>query len=731
MILILKNYPVSIRLELINPVLGRDSVFFTRTTFFIKEGFCFVIEALKVKESLEIMKAMIGYFIALRLPLLRIFKQNAFMKNICYYTFSLCLLAVSLSAQQSSVLSIDTVELSTTRLPQKMAETGRNISLVKGVDLKKMSFNSLDELLQYIPVIELQSRNGFGVQADISMRGATFTQVLILLDGMKMNDPLTGHFNGAFPITPAEIERIEVLRGPAAALYGPDAVGGVINIISKAFSPQQAEGLEASGQLSYGDHKLISNWMGFSVKKDRLQIVAGVSSNQSDGERIDEKTFEPTDSTSTTLEGYNNYFDVKTISTALSYQLSDKMTISARSAYDYRDFSARYFYTTSAFDKSTETTRTWWNQVQLNRYHDKGKTDLNVAYKFNTDEFIFSPDFASTNNHETKMLNMQLSHLQRINKQISIHGGLQADRRSIVSNDRGDHEDWHFGAYAMTAYQPLPALTLNASIRLDYDENYDVEVSPQLNVAYQFDPVVIRGSIGRSIRAADYTERYVSTQLENLSPGRSLGNPDLLAEQSWSEELGFDVNVSSNWKLKATGFLRQSSELIDYVATNAKDIERNENLREDADYFLATNITDVSTKGLEIESWYSNKIGNVNLLWIAGYTFLNTTNDDDVVSVYISSHARHLVNTNFVLSTPRFEAAVSGLYKMRDPRAAASINIDLQDQYQLWNLRLEWKIVPEFGFNIQVHNLFDEEYQNILGAPMPGRWIMGGLRFDL
>ncbi len=658
-------------------------------------------------------------------------KESAFMKKINRYLLLLSLLSTNVFAQQSNVLPIDTIELSTTRLPQKMAETGRNISLVEGVDLQKMSFNSLDELLQYIPGIELQSRNGFGAQADISMRGATFTQVLILLDGMKMNDPLTGHFNGAFPVTPAEIERIEVLRGPAAALYGPDAVGGVINIISKAFSPQQAEELEASGQLSYGDHKLISNWMGFSAKKDRLQIVAGVSSNQSDGETIDEKTFATSDTTSTTLGAYNNYFDVKTISTALSYQISEKMTISARSAYDYRDFSARYFYTSSTFDKSTEITRTWWNQVQVNRYHDKGKTDFNIAYKFNTDEFVFSPDFPSTNNHETTMLNMQLSHLHRINDQISIHGGLQADSRSIVSNDRGDHEDWHFGAYAISAYQPMPNLTLNASLRLDYDENYDVEVSPQLNVAYQFDPIVIRGSIGRSIRAADYTERYVSTQLSNLTPGRSLGNPDLLAEQSWSEELGLDVNVANNWKLKATGFLRQSSELIDYVETNSKDILRNDSLQEGQNYFLATNITDVSTVGLEIESWYSNKIGNINLLWIAGYTYLNTTNDEDVVSVYISSHAKHLVNTNFVLSTPKFEAAVSGLYKMRDPRAAASINTDLQDQYQLWNLRLEYKIIPNLGLNLQVHNLFDEEYQNILGAPMPGRWIMGGLRFNL
>ena len=137
-----------------------------------------------------------------------------------------------LSAQDTSSISIDTIQVSITRVPQKITETGRNINVISGLELQKMAFNSLDEALQYLPGIEVQSRNGFGAQADISMRGATFTQVLILLDGLKMNDPLTGHFNGAFPITPAEIDRIEILRGPAAALYGPDAVGGItINCI--------------------------------------------------------------------------------------------------------------------------------------------------------------------------------------------------------------------------------------------------------------------------------------------------------------------------------------------------------------------------------------------------------------------------------------------------------------------------------------------------------------------
>ena len=96
--------------------------------------------------------------------------------------------------------------------------------------------NPLMKCSSLSPGVEVQSRGGFGVQGDIVMRGSTFTQVLILVNGMRLNDPLTGHFNSYIPVSMADIERIEILRGAASAMYGPDAVGGVINIISKTFS---------------------------------------------------------------------------------------------------------------------------------------------------------------------------------------------------------------------------------------------------------------------------------------------------------------------------------------------------------------------------------------------------------------------------------------------------------------------------------------------------------------
>lgn len=642
-----------------------------------------------------------------------------------------CLFLLYLNVWSQTYSGLDTIVVQTTRIPQKALETGRNVSIIDAETIQKMAFTSLDDLLQYIPGIEVQSRNAFGAQGDISMRGATFTQVLVLVDGMKLNDPLTAHFNSYIPVPPAEIERIEVLRGPAAAIYGADAVGGVINIITKAFSSNSSNTNEVSGQINYGENRLVNAQQGFSIKKNRLYLGGGFSMNQSDGALISARTI-ISDADTTVLEGYNNFFNIKTIGFSFGYDFKNDWRLVGRTAYDDRDFSARYFYTTSVFDKSVETTRNWWNQVQLSKTGAASKTDFNLAYRNGTDRFVFSPDFPSTNIHTTKFWNFNVNHLQIINEGLNLNFGAQIDRRSIESTDRGNHNDLHYGIYAMGLFRPLDNLSLSASLRLDYDENYGTEFTPQATASYTLNNLSLRAAAGRSIRAADYTERYVSFNLENLTPGRSLGNPNLAAEQAWSEEIGFDYQVSNAWQLKATAFFRQSSSLIDYVSTNTALIPNNQNLQDGANYFYATNIIEVQTNGFELESWFNYTINEKNsLAWSLGYTYLNTSNEEEVLSVYISSHAGHLLNTNLILDIDVFSIAINGLYKQRTARLASAINASLAPSYQVWNLRMGYQLRPEFGLNFQIHNAFDQDYQDILGAPMPGRWLMGGLQFKL
>ena len=640
--------------------------------------------------------------------------------------FTIVLGAVCFFGHTQKIAWVDTITVDATRLPLPIDQTGRSIAIVNKDQIDLIPATSIDELFQYIPGIEVQSRFAFGVQGDISMRGSTFTQVLVLLDGMKVNDPLTGHFNSNLPVTISEIERIEILRGAAAAIYGADAVGGVINIITKSFTHSSKKRQTINAHIHLGEHKLIETEIGFSHVGEKVSISGGLHSAKSDGEEIPSKTINGSD-----LDAFNTFFDIQSGGLSVGYVFNPSWKLNFRSAYDSRNFNARYFYTTSTFDKSTETVKNWWNQLKLTKIGDSSSTDINMAYKYATDEFIFSPDFPSTNNHVTQFYNFQINHLYQFSDNVLIKGGAQLDRRQIESNDRGNHEDDHAGIYIMGAYVPSDKLSIQLSNRLDFDGNYGTAYIPQLNVSYKISQLGLRASVGKSIRAADYTERFVSTNLANLTPGRSLGKPDLSAEESWSYELGADIQLTKNIGLQGTYFLRKSSELIDYALTNSNDILLNQNLAPGEDYFLASNVSEVSTGGFEVNTMLTKKLGEYSFNASLGYTYLTSSNEEEVISVYISSHAKHLLNTYANLNHEHWSLGISTLYKSREARMAEAIGHNLNASYFLMNANLTHMIVKGVDLSFRVHNLLDVTYQDILGAPMPGRWLSGGLKVSL
>ena len=120
--------------------------------------------------------------------------------------FSLLVLASSAVSAQTS---LDPVTITATLSQKRSSETGRNISIIKGEQFRNLPVHSVDELLRYVPGVEIQARGPMGSQADIVLRGGTFQQVLVILDGVRLNDPNTGHFNSYIPVAPEEIDRID------------------------------------------------------------------------------------------------------------------------------------------------------------------------------------------------------------------------------------------------------------------------------------------------------------------------------------------------------------------------------------------------------------------------------------------------------------------------------------------------------------------------------------------
>ena len=623
-------------------------------------------------------------------------------------------------------IELDSVQVVSNRTIQNITQTGRNVQVLTSEDIEMLPVNTTDELLRYLPGVEIQSRGGFGVQSDMTLRGSTFNQVLVLVDGVRINDPLTGHFNGYVPVPLAEIERVEVIKGTASSIYGADAVGGVINFITK--SKLENKYLDAHATIKAGENGFLSSNISLLGQAKKWRFSAGVQSNKSDGELLNNPNYGEVASAS---EMHNTWFKTQTYSGSIGRELGKNWNVRLRSSYDERDFAAKYFYTASAYDESVEKTSVFFNNLKLNGTNGDFTTEIDLVFRQSTDEFIFNPLFTA-NNHTTRFGLFQVNQSYVLSSKNTFVYGLQVDSRFIESNDRGNHSNFHAGVYGQWIGKVIENLNSTVSVRVDYDDNYEVEVSPQVNLSYILKKVVLRGGAGKGIRAADYTERYVSNNLKALSPGRNLGNPDLVAESSWSYELGADYYMTKGLKLVATGFYRASNNLIDYVPTlGSKILNVPVSLVPNADYLYSKNLTSVNTVGVEAEVWYSTTFKSGNKLSTKlGYTALESVNPEGTVSKYVSAHAKHLINGNVSMSIAMLDIGVSGIYKVREDAYSTSLGLELKPSYFVSNLNVGVRVLEDkLIIKGEVLNIFDETYSDILGAQMPGRWFIAGVTF--
>src|SRR4051794_1671696 len=177
-----------------------------------------------------------------------------------FFVGILCMFSGRIFSQQ---VELDPVTITSSLQPVSASASGRNIVVIKGEQIEKLPVHSLDELLRYLPGVEVQMRGPMGAQSDIVLRGGTFQQVLVIIDGIRINDPNTGHFNSYIPIAPAEIDRIEVLKGASSAIYGAEAVGGVIHVITKTFAAKKGQKVrQLTAQGTAGEYGLLNGQAG-------------------------------------------------------------------------------------------------------------------------------------------------------------------------------------------------------------------------------------------------------------------------------------------------------------------------------------------------------------------------------------------------------------------------------------------------------------------------------------
>lgn len=612
---------------------------------------------------------------------------------------------------EASVL--DPITVTSSSIETRASKTGRNITVITSKEIAQLPVRTPDELLRFLPGIDVQTRGALGAQSDISMRGGTFQQVLVILDGLRLNDPNTGHFSGYIPVVLDEIERVEILKGASSGIFGSDAVGGVIYITTKSFAKQKAIGKRGIIQVAGGDLGLISSSGFYSVSNSTNHLQISALRNRADGPQ---------------QRGIKGYMQEDAFSVAFSKQKKFWQT-SFRSAYNERAFAAQNFYTSFVSDTAVEKVKIFWNQFNASYQKNKDQLTIYAGFKNTEDNYKFS-SVSTANSSFSNLFQINTVYTRTATEQTKFSLGAQYIGRNIRSNDRGRHTVNQLAVYGILQHAFSNRLVANSSLRTEYTDNAGWIVVPQINLSYQLNQLQLRASAGYAYRNADFTELYNNYNRTGVRSG-SIGNPNLSAEKSMNYEVGVDWVHNQSGKWSVSLFSRDSRDLIDWSLTAYADMPRKDNLVVNGNYFLARNQNRISVSGLELDYIVEKKLNEQNSIRLkTGLIWLNTESKEGPLSFYLSSAPKFLANFAAGIKLKNLDFSFAGLYKSRAAQTNNALLVPLSSSYFVMNTRINihFNKVKHIVF-LQADNVLNTSINDFVGTPLPGRWLQGGFRF--
>ncbi|MFW5951053.1 MAG: TonB-dependent receptor plug domain-containing protein, partial [Gemmatimonadota bacterium] len=370
------------------------------------------------------------------------------------------------------------------RASDRVAVLSRSVTVLDREELSVLPVRTVADALEWAIGVDVQPRSP--AQADLSVRGAGFEEVLVLVDGVRVSDAQTGHFNLNLPVPLEQVERIEVLRGPASALYGSDAVGGVVNIVTGT----PPVGVRASAG-SFGALEISASG-GASGEAGRWR--AGAEHARADGHR-------PGTDYAITLARAGGELTGGWGRAGLDV------------SHGRRAFGASGFY--APYD-SFERTRTSlavarWAPPAVGRRTSAPPLSVQGWVREHHDDFILrrdDPEFYR-NRHVSRQYGGSLSARGVALGPVQAGVALEAEREDLASSSLGDHRQDRLAAAAELVSDVGPLL-LSGGLRGDWYERFGAELAPSLSLALGSPawPVRVRGAWGRAYRVPSWTERY-------------------------------------------------------------------------------------------------------------------------------------------------------------------------------------------------------------------------------
>ena len=590
------------------------------------------------------------------------------------------MVSFSFSQEEQKQEKLEEVIITSSRIDLPFKENSRTISVITAEDIKLSTATNVSDLLQQFTGVDVRRRGTNGMQSDLYIRGGSFDQTLLLIDGIKVEDAQTGHHTMNMILPLEVIERIEVIKGPGARVFGQNAFTGAINIVTK----KSAEKVNAVGyQLGSYKQQNATGTLGKDFKNATL--IAHVSVNTSDGYRYN------------TDYNNQNYFLKGTFN-------KGETPINILGYFTERKFGANGFYATPSAKNQYEETQSSLVGITSVYKTDKWTFKPRLYWKRNQDMYVFIRKNPSVyrNLHQTNKIGVEVS--ASYQSKLGITGfGVDVAKVFLSSNNLGQRDRETVTMFLEHRFKFLDdKFDITPGLGANYFSDFDFHVFPGIDLGYKInDNLKVYGNIGYTYRIPTYTDLYYSDRNTN-------GDENLEAEEAISEEIGLKFHVN-NLNVNFAVFNRYSSNLIDFVKENEDD------------RWQATNIRDLNTLGLEVDANLGFKLLGFKQKLKAGYTFL----DDDVKDLDVNfsrysinslkHHVTGTLNSQFLKNLSQ-----SIVYKYAERTSG--------DSYGVWDANLTLSIN---GFEVSAiaNNIFNKEYTETNLVPMPKSNMLFGVKY--
>lgn len=577
------------------------------------------------------------------------------------------LCAAPLGAQQRPPV-LDTVAIVATRT--SAPDHARSTDVVTREAIARSAARTVADVLSTVMGVDVYGRSA--AQADVSIRGSSAEQVVVLVDGVRMTDVQSAHYTLDLAVPLVDVERIEVLRGAGSALYGPDAVGGVINIVTRRTSPTRV--FARSG--SFGN---IGGEVTSGLARGRLAVAGSADFEKSDGHR----------------DGTDYRLGQGRVSATAPVRSG---TLKSNLALGVRDFGAADFYAPyNSVERTTTTTFDSHWDVPVGAW----SVDVGGSTRRHQDHYVLVRDNPSLyeNRHESWQTGGELVARGDAGP-LAIALGAEGAHDQLSSARLGGHREWR-GAVFAEATLARPNYAANVGVRGDHSSGYGDFLSPSVSVSASVAPWLrVRSSGGAGFRAPTWTERFYTDP-------SNLGNPDLAPERFWTVDLGARASLGA-WSFDASAFTRRATHLIDWVkdADTPSAVWSTMNVGRATYHGLEAALNLPSTRGIAASVFGS-------------WSTLDATEGERLVGKYALRPVTQQAGLR--LSSPpgrSWTASVDVAHARRATEAS----------YLTGDARLAWAR-RAVRFTLDVRNLTDAEWLDASGKPAAGRGVYAGIEW--